>query len=244
MINYQERSHSEADTENSRVTTGKRPVRGAAWLATYLVQAVVLIVLGMLVLSLVLTFSEKGILGNNFYTILEVVTVDERGPSFAGLDWQTFSAVSMQSSNPDLWSSRVMFIVATALDFVTYFAIAGFVFVLAHRFRNSRPFTQQVRVGLMVIAGGLTITATIAPWLRIVADQIFVNVLELATSGDSITAGADASNCTVCEWVNYPYFSFEYDFNWLLIALAVVLIFVGLSYQQAERLQRDTEGLV
>ncbi|MGB3413757.1 MAG: hypothetical protein WBA28_03480 [Microbacteriaceae bacterium] len=235
---------ADLDIDRPSPVSGKRAIRGNVWLITIALQIFTVFVMLWLALLIVTSFSTKGFLGPNFISTLGVVNFEDMAPNFAGMNWQVYSEVSLKSDHPDLWPAKLLSLLAIIFRFATYFAMAIIVFIVAGYFRAAKPFAKVVRVGLMVISGGLALIAIVVPWFLKRSDQFFVEVMQLPTHGVLEDLSAEDPICIVCEWVSYPYHDFFNNTDWLLLALAVVLAFVAATYRQGEKLSRDTEGLV
>ena len=192
-----------------------------------------------------LYFSGKGIFGYGYYIQLGVVT-DELSPVLEQANWSTFSEVSLSSNDPDLWLARLFDALGYSLSTLSILIFAVLAFALALRFQKQSPFSSIVRGGLFVFATGITLTAVFTPMFEKFAAAEVVRVLDLPEAGEFAAQASGGGSEPLIHYISeqsYVY-SFGNDTNWLMIAVAVVLVFVALSYRQGERLQKDTEGLV
>ncbi|WP_298040702.1 hypothetical protein [uncultured Microbacterium sp.] len=164
------------------------------------------------------------------------------GPDFPAVasttETQQFWGDVVIESDAPLTAARILSAIATALPLLVYIAAAIGVIVLALRMSTARSFRPAGRVALVSVAVASLVTAVVRPLFEALAVAEATAALRLPTSGD------DVADPTRDPWVVPAGFDLLQDMDWPYLGIAVVLALVALLWSRAERMQKDTEGLV
>jgi hypothetical protein len=121
-------------------------------------------------------------------------------------------------------------VIAVALTSLTFLLAAAVVTLLCARLWTGRTFSRSTAGGMLALGVLAVIVSVLAPWLQHRADAIALDHL-----GYSDQAGD--------RWALVPQFDLG-SIDAALMTLGVVLVLAALVYLGAQRLQRDTDGLV
>lgn len=120
--------------------------------------------------------------------------------------------------------------VALALTSLTFLLAAAVVIMLCVRLWTGRTFARSTAAGMLALSVLAVIVSVLAPWLQHRADAIALDHL-----GYSARDGE--------RWALVRQFDLG-SVDAALMTLGVVLVLTALVYVGAQRLQRDTDGLV
>jgi len=205
-------------------------------LASRLANLLVRLALGasvayLIVSAAVLLGTLKQMLGNGSFDVTLPVSLDDLSENVAYSGPASIEGAAL-SSHMTFTISHVseglsaLFVVHAILGFTIGATVAWSIMLLCLRTLRRRPFIRTTTVLLYVVAGVLAIIGSGIELL-----QIAINHQAMAeiTGGDPNTPLG-------------PTFSYSFTGIWVLVGLAVAAL--GVVFHAAERMQRDTEGLV
>jgi len=194
-------------------------------------------------LALVFLAMHLGEIAEEFWAEVPVATPLELTPQVsgsAGEAYAAYSTVVIHSYEP-LVGARVMAGLAVGLRFALFIAACAVVVLLAARLWRRMRFSTFATWSVAGFGMASIAVAFTAPWLQLTSTVRGVTELGYPLAGDDPSlAGIPRDER---EWVVPPEFTLQ-DTDWLLLAFGVILLLAAVLLRGAQRLQRDTEGLV
>lgn|GEM_PF-1987245 len=223
-------------------TPTPRPNAGAVTLRGGL-SVVIAAAIASGLLAIVFLAMHLGGFAEEFWAEVPVATPLELTPQVtggAGEAYAAYSTVIIYSYEP-LVAARVMAGLAIGLRFGLFIAACAIVVLLAIRLWRRMRFSTLATGSVAGFGIASIAVAFTAPWLQLTS--IVRGVTELGyplTGDDPSLAGIPRDER---EWVVPPEFTLQ-DTDWLLLAFGIILLLAAVLLRGAQRLQRDTEGLV
>jgi len=234
------RTETPVNASAPRPTPGRNPgavtLRGG--LGIVIAAAVASGLLALLFLAM-----QLGEIAEEFWAEVPVATPLELTPQVsgsAGEAYAAYSTVVIRSDEP-LVGARGMAGLAVGLRFALFIAACAVVVLLAVRLWRRMRFSTLATGSVAGFGLASVVVAFAAPWLQLTSIVRGVTELGYPLAGDDPSLAGIPRDAR--EWVVPPEFTLQ-DTDWLLLAFGVILLLAAVLLRGAQRLQRDTEGLI